>query len=132
MNVGTIEQMIRDMKSGVYNMTKNGECSQCGQCCSDILPVSNLEIGQIRRYIAKHHVQEQKHTPPTAQPVEDFTCPFRNNVDRRCEIYPVRPAICRDFRCDKPQKMIELDAGLYCGRYEVIRMRKEFYGEQMK
>lgn len=30
-----------------------------------------------------------------AQRGPDFTCPFRDEENRRCVIYPVRPMICR-------------------------------------
>ena len=104
--VGTLDQMIADMKAGVFDYTKDGKCSDCGQCCADFLPMSDAEVETIRRYIRKHNIKEQVHRPPTTAPVLDTTCPFRNNEKRRCEIYPVRPMICKDFRCDKPSKEI--------------------------
>lgn len=37
-----------------------------------------------------------------------MTCPFRDNVNRICTIYELRPAICKAFKCDKSSKN-ELD-----------------------
>lgn len=128
-NIGTIDQMIQDMKSGVYDYTKDGECSNCGACCSDFLPVSESEVNAIRKYVAKHGVKEHRHTPPTMQPAQDFTCPFRNDLERKCDIYPVRPAICRDFRCDKPKKEIWANKRMYHGKYNVVNMRETFFGK---
>ena len=48
--IGTIEQMIKDMEHGVYDFTKEGECSQCGQCCTNFLPMSEKELKTIKRY----------------------------------------------------------------------------------
>lgn len=127
--VGKIESIIHDMESGVFDFTKDGECSSCGQCCSNFLPVSGKEIKQIQRYIRKKRIPEQKHIIPTSAPVEDWTCPFRDNTNRRCVIYQVRPAICRDFRCDKPKKQISADKAMYHGKYLVVDMRKKFFDE---
>ena len=127
MAVGTIEDILADMKNGVYDFTVDGKCSSCGQCCSNFLPVSQKEIKQIRRYIEKHKIKECRHLVPLAHKVFDWTCPFRNNTERKCEIYPVRPAICRDFQCDKPRKGIEADKRLFREKYGVVFMRETFF-----
>ncbi len=51
---------------------------------------------------------EKKHNIPTATPVFDATCPFLDESKNceKCAIYPVRPRICRDFKCDNPKKKI--------------------------
>lgn len=128
--LGTLQDMMNEMKSGVYDFTKDGECSNCGACCSDFLPMSNGEVKAIRKYIAKHGIKEHKHTPPTVEPVQDFTCPFRNELERKCDIYQVRPAICRDFRCDKPRKEIMANKNMYHGKYSVWEMRETFFGKE--
>lgn len=127
--IETIAEIIRDMKHGVYDFTVNGECSQCGQCCSDLLPVSSKEIKEIRRYIKKHHIKECIRRPPTTENTFDLTCPFRDDEKKICTIYAVRPAICRDFRCDKPRKKIMADKQMYRGRYTVVSMREIFFRE---
>lgn len=128
--IGTLMDVIRDMKNGVYDYTKEGQCSNCGACCSDFLPISEGEVKEIKRYVAKHGIKEHRHTPPTMEPVQDFTCPFRNELERKCDIYPVRPAICRDFRCDKPRKEIQANKALYHGKYNVVDMRDTFFGRK--
>lgn len=127
--IGFLQNVIEDMKNGVFDFTKSGECSNCGSCCSDFLPISEKEIKNIKKYIREKNIKEQKHIIPTSTPTIDFTCPFRNNSKRRCEIYAVRPAICRDFKCDKPKKQIEADKSMYHGKYRVISMRDEFFKE---
>lgn len=128
--IGTLDKMLSDMKSGVYDFTKDGKCSQCGQCCSDLLPLSSKEIKEIKRYIEKHHIEQCKHFIPSTTPTVDMTCPFRDNEKRICTIYPVRPAICKDFVCSKPKQGIELDKSKFHGRYEPVDMRATFYGEK--
>lgn len=123
-----IQEILSEMKSGIYDFTKDGECSNCGRCCSRYLPVSLQDIEAIRRYIKKHKIKEQKHFIPTAGYMVDFTCPFRDKGTRTCVIYPVRPAICKDFRCDKPKNKINADKAMYHGKYSVIDMKLAFFG----
>lgn len=102
--LGTIDTMLRDMKEGVHDYTKNSECPGCGQCCSDFLPLSQKEIVSIKRYIKKNGIKAQKHFIPTTDGVYiDMTCPFRSDSEHKCMIYEIRPLICRVFRCDKPK-----------------------------
>lgn len=125
--LGALQQMIEDMERGVYDFTQDGECSSCGQRCSRFLPVSAKEVKVIKRYIQKHHIKEQKHFIPVSGPTDDWTCPFRSEKERKCMIYEVRPAICRDFRCDKPAKKIKAKKDMYHGKYQVVDMRKDFF-----
>ena len=128
--IGTLEQVMEDMRNGVYDYTKDGECSRCGNCCSNLLPVSAKEAKRIREYVRRNHIGECVNRPPTAEPVEDWTCPFRDNMKKICTVYEVRPAICRDFRCDKPRKQIEADKRMYHGRYDVVNMRETFFPKE--
>lgn len=118
----------QNMESGLYDFTVDGKCSNCGECCSNYLPVSDKEINAIRRYIKQHGIKEIKHFLPTAKPATDLQCPFRSDLEKKCTIYPVRPAICRDFQCDKPRKHITADREMYNGKYGVISMKAVFYG----
>ena len=36
--------------------TINGECSGCGKCCTNILPLSQKEIQKIKSYIGQYKV----------------------------------------------------------------------------
>ena len=129
--IGTLEQMIETMKSGVWDFTKDGECSNCGQCCADHLPVTKGEIMKISRYIKKHRIKEQKHFIPARNPnLVDMTCPFRDNANQRCVIYDVRPMICREFRCDKPGKGEWLTPEMYERDHQIVSMRETFFGGQ--
>ena len=56
----TIQDVREKMENGTYDMTVNGECSQCGSCCTNFLPMTRKEIREIRRYIKKHGVKEYR------------------------------------------------------------------------
>lgn len=130
MEVGTIQQIKEDMENGVYDFTVNGECSGCGNCCSNYLPISSKEIKEIKRYIKKHKIKEQKRFLPIADPAMDLTCPFRSEKEQKCLIYSVRPQICRSFRCDYPRRKIYINKNHFHGKYDVVDMRKEFFGNE--
>lgn len=121
--IGTLEEVCRNMNNGLYDFTQNGKCTGCGSCCSDLLPVSGKEIKEIKRYIKKNHIQEQKHT-------FDLTCPFLNDSKSKdkCTIYQVRPEICRSFICNDPHGAQKNKKLLY-KKYEAIDMREMFFGD---
>lgn len=127
--IGTIEQMLQGMKNGVYDFTKDGKCSQCGQCCANYLPMSEKELKEIKRHVKKHHIKPQKHFVPTADPTMDFTCPLRNDTEKKCMCYEVRPQICRSFKCDKPKNDIWATKREFHAKYRVVDMRKEIFEE---
>lgn len=123
-----IDEMITDMNAGVFDFTDNGKCTNCGQCCGNYLPVSDSDVKKIKQYISKHRIVEQVRNYPTAYKTVDFQCPFRDELNKKCTIYPVRPLICRDFKCDKPSKQIAADKELLHSQLGVVDMRREFFG----
>lgn len=128
MKIGTLNDLMRDMKNGVHDFTENGKCSQCGQCCSNLLPMTDKEIETIRRYIRRHGIKEQKHFIPLAGHTIDLTCPFLDNTKKteKCTIYEVRPAICKCFKCDEPNGAIN-HKELFEGVRKVVDMRETFF-----
>lgn len=89
-------------KLGITDFTCNGKCSNCGQCCGDILHLSHREIKRIREYVKKNKI---KATPKIMFAI-DNTCPFRDNENKKCKIYEVRPDICRKFICNYTEEDI--------------------------
>ena len=85
----------------ITNFTNRGLCTNCGQCCGDILNLSHDEIKRIDKYLKKHKVEA---TPICRLVVYDNTCPFRDNKNKICKIYEARPEICRIYKCDKSPK----------------------------
>lgn len=73
----------------MLNIPKHTNCTNCGQCCG-IVPASQAEINTIRNYIAVNGISPIKRADKTI-------CPFRDNENKKCLIYPVRPLICRLF-----------------------------------
>ena len=132
MKLGTMDDIRKDMEAGVFDYTNDGVCSNCGECCSDFLPVTVKEIQTIRKYIKRNRIREQVHFLPTAKAAIDMICPFRNNNEKRCEIYEVRPMICRDFQCDKPKKGVRADASLFTDEHRIISMKETFYPKKKK
>lgn len=126
-NVGTVKDLLNIYKSGVYDFTKNGKCCCCGKCCSNVLPMSILDVNRIRRYMETHEVKEHRHNMPLANPVLDMTCPFLDDSkELKCSIYDARPDVCRQFLCSnfrngkKPKTTGQM--------YTPIDVREEFFG----
>ena len=124
--VGTLEEMKDDLAT-VTDYTKNGECSQCGKCCANLLPLSLGEVNRIKRYVKEHNIKENVHKPPIVGKFVDMTCPFRDDVRKICRIYEVRPMICKDFRCEKAANDIQASKRLYYARRNPVDLRKEIF-----
>lgn len=77
------------MNNILMNIPKHKNCTNCGECCG-IIPASIPEVNAIRNYIAVNGISPVKRDDKTI-------CPFRDNKDKKCLIYPVRPIICRLF-----------------------------------
>ncbi len=130
--IGTFEDVMHNMEHGVYNFTKDGKCSKCGECCTNLLPMSEDEVRTIRRYIKKHNIKEQKHSYPAPlanPPAMDLTCPFldESKESDKCVIYPVRPEICRSFICSD-QNGARNNPKLMKGERFAVDVRETFFG----
>lgn len=123
------QEMMIDFENGIYDFTKNGKCIQCGSCCSNLLVMTAEEIETIHKYIKKHNIKEYKHILPLAEPTIDLTCPFLNDSkpNEKCDIYEVRPRICREFICC-PSGRKPLDMK-YASKCRNVFVREEFFGK---
>lgn len=128
--VGDFNSVVADEKNGPFDFTIDGKCSGCGECCSNFLPISTHEVKRIKSYIEKHKIAEQVSRLPVSGPQLDLTCPFRDNVNRQCLIYSVRPEICKTFLCNAPQETIQNNKKLFNGKYNAVDMRSVFYGHK--
>jgi hypothetical protein len=68
-------------------------CVNCGECCGVFL-LCESDIRKIVSYLKEHMevldiAETKKH--------KRLTCPFRDEKNKRCSIYPVRPVVCRLF-----------------------------------
>lgn len=109
----------------VTDFTENGKCSNCGQCCSNCLPLSEYEVNRIKQYIRKHNIKEQRHNVMTKT---DMTCPFRDEANKKCLIYKIRPQICRAFMCNHSDEDIMKSKLDLHAINRVVFMRNEFFG----
>lgn len=91
-------------KCKVENNTCKGKCSGCGNCCTDFLPLSRKEYKRIKNYLKEHpDIKEQLHINDNTLHIK---CAFRDDVNKKCLIYPVRPEICKEFLCNKSVDII--------------------------
>ena len=133
MKNGTFDSMIDDFKNGTFNLTCNGKCTECGECCSNLLPMTDDEISVIKNYIKNNGIKEHSHiVAPLVTPTIDMTCPFLDDSKscEKCTIYEVRPKICRDFICDPQQRPpVNMKWGMKC---RLVNLRKEFFSKKME
>jgi Fe-S-cluster containining protein len=93
--IGSLGDFINSQK--VIDYTVNGVCSNCGECCTALLPVTYKELLTIKKYIKRYDITP-KTTPRILKDTTlDLTCPFRSGSV--CMIYDVRPNICKAFLC---------------------------------
>lgn len=125
-----IDSVRRGMEDNIYNFTVGGKCSGCGNCCSNLLPMSDKEIRTIRNYIRKNHILECKHNIPVINKPYDMTCPFLDTGKSKdkCRIYEVRPLICRLFICDN-EKKAKFNRDHVKSTRRVIAVREEFFSK---
>lgn len=74
-------------------------CKRCGKCCSNILMVTDEEIANIKEYIKKNNVKIINRNNIAFKDDVDI-CPFLSEDNSQCNIYSVRPNMCRCFNCN--------------------------------
>ena len=117
--------VLKRILNSCTDFTINGKCSNCGECCGSILPVTKKEIKRIKAYVRKHNIKPHKNdVAPAVEMVIDLTCPFRNEKEHKCDIYNVRPLICKCFICN----YTEIDERLFkqADKMKKIDMREVF------
>ena len=99
----TIAEILDNIVKGNAKITDNsicGECSKCGECCSNFLPVSQNEINTIQEYVIQNNIKPQMQMLVMQN---RLCCPYYNG--QKCLIYDVRPLICKEFYCNKAMNM---------------------------
>ena len=122
---------VKDLPPGektYANNCVNGQCSNCGNCCVDLLPLTKGELERLRQYARKHNLKEHRQAPFWDPKATDLTCPFRNQHTKKCAVYPVRPLICRSFNCAKPLDEALRDRDQIHETREVVSLRYEVFG----
>jgi Predicted Fe-S-cluster oxidoreductase len=70
-------------------------CTGCGQCCGPVVATKG-EIATIKRFV-KHHISKATINRLKSQSPNSSNCPYHDEHEKKCTIYPVRPEICRMF-----------------------------------
>lgn len=99
----------------IKDTTCNGKCSMCGGCCLANPPITLQEYYDIKKYIAKKNPIYILHKPYNNS--VRFDCCF--HVNGKCSIYPVRPAVCRNFLCSHTPEEIHKDKIFYDSRADI-------------
>lgn len=122
---------IMDVPSPEERYSNNcidGKCSHCGECCADLLPLTKGELEILKRYARKHNLKEHRQSPFWDPKATDLTCPFRNQQTKRCDVYPVRPLICKSFICSKKLMDAHEDRDLISASRKTYSLRWEIFG----
>lgn len=87
----------------------NGKCVGCGNCCTELLPLTLKEVETIRKYVKEHKIKPYSEIffELNGMPSTNLMCPFRDLDTKTCRIYEVRPNICRKFKCNQDVDTIE-------------------------
>lgn len=61
-------------------------CKNCGECCG-LVPISEKEYNDIKKYCIENNIKPKK--------AGMLDCPFRDNENKICMVYEVRPMLCK-------------------------------------
>lgn len=101
---GAVGEALNAMKTtySSRDLTRHGKCSDCGSCCSSVIPVTDAEAEILKGYAEAHGIKPE--LPEGKGMIMQLQCPFLHKETGqpcKCLVYPVRPGICRSYRCDK-------------------------------
>lgn len=98
-----------DFKEQITNSCVNGVCSRCGNCCTGFsIPLSMDEADAINSYVRRNGVKRlNRDWLSDKSCAVDIRCCFYDSVEKRCNIYEVRPMVCSGFQCDMSMGEIE-------------------------
>lgn len=101
------------------------ECSKCGKCCSNYLPLQKEEIKTMKKLAIKENKQLLNK--------EWYSiCPFLN-YKNECDIYENRPLICREYSCYNYEHNIynlEVFSKIPEENFEITNVRKEIFNDE--
>lgn len=131
----TLKEILKTTLEGNIQITDNsvcGQCSKCGECCSNILPVSQEEVNEIQKYVIKNNIKPQMQMLVMQN---RLACPYYDG--KKCLIYEVRPLICKEFYCYKKpdidmarkfNKEEHVTVDMWSVAKEIEKTRKEILG----
>ena len=112
------------------NNLKNNVCLKCGNCCSNILLLTQAEIQTIKTYIKKNNVQPINRNSLLLFASEGYVdcCPFLTK-ENLCAIYNVRPKICKEFKCSAFCDLEETNQTDY-KNVKAVNMMRTFFPDE--
>ena len=96
----SFREAMKQMETITDNFV-NDKCSNCGGCCSRLLPMTKSEVKTIKRFIKGKSLKIMPERQKSCFGTQiNFWCPFLDlSAEHKCQIYPVRPAICKLYSC---------------------------------
>ena len=90
-----------DWLTDIQDKFIDGKCSKCGECCGRYLPISEKEVKTIKRYVKGKQLKiPQSQQANVFGLFLNYNCPFMDTeAKEKCQIYPVRPEICKHYTC---------------------------------
>lgn len=126
MEVNNIVRNRADDKE-IEDMTCNGECSRCGNCCGMFIPFTDAELEEIKKYVKKHNIKPYDRMNKLTGQFSAHCC-FYDENKKECRIYPVRPYVCRDFICSRKNWREYRDKYEMHGKYNSSLSKKTIMG----
>lgn len=132
----TLKEIIEHIIKQDIKITDNsicGQCSRCGECCTNFLPVTQKEIEIIQDYVIANKIRAQKQMLVMQN---RLTCPYYDG--KKCLIYEVRPLICKEFYCykkptaelaNKFEKDTYIPVDMWAIAKDIEKIRSRFYGK---
>lgn len=121
------------MEEKLNNFFKDGKCSRCGECCTPFIPITNKEYKTIKKYIEKNNIECEEQVEGNNVYIK---CCFYNRKEKKCNIYEVRPEVCRRFKCCNSMQQINARRKYFNDRADINKagtkiqgMDELFYGK---
>ena len=92
--------------SNISNCCDGRNCSKCGGCCTIGIPITRKEEKVIREYIKENNIEKEELIDKENNNFYADCC-FHDRKTKLCKIYPVRPNICKSFKCCRKQSELE-------------------------
>ena len=126
-------KVIKNKMENIYNQIPEFDCKHCHKCCGPIIWFKTEDI-LIKDYMKKHNIENVKWTTDEFQKNE-MKCPFLKND--RCEIYQVRPIVCRlqgnipDLPCIFNKNGYLSEESIKKIKKEIFDINREFHGDNI-
>lgn len=118
----------------------NPKCKNCNECCGLLTMLTEEEFQYLKEYLT--HTSKGRRIYQHGIDIVlahyergtiYFACPF-SNENKRCEIYSLRPSVCRNFHCSPEiNKVVQEDLPKTHSRYlwELFYTNKGFHPIRM-